>query len=471
MYYNYDPNDDFEFEKAPAADEGVSPVEGEYHYAYVRVQPMAVPAEEPKTEKKKKGGLIKLIAACLVCAILGGLAGGALVSAGRGSSKAAAASGGTLQLGSTVTKINANISNSGAVYTAEQVYGAAVNSVVGITTEIVGTNIWGQTTSSAASGTGFIISEDGYILTNNHVIESSSSQTVMLYNGESYDAKVIAADELNDVAVLKIEASGLTPVTIGDSDTLNIGQTIYVIGNPLGELTYTLTGGLVSALDRAINTDGSPINMFQIDAAVNAGNSGGPVLNASGEVVGVVTAKYSSTGVEGLGFALPINDVLDIAEDLMLYGYVTGRPYFGITVTTVSESAAEYYDMVPGAYVKAVDESSCAGKAGLQNGDIITAIDGEEVLSSSDVITIKAAHSAGDTLKLTVWREGEYLDMTVVLDEQPAPSEEESSEQDSSAGEQEQQEQQDQESGGYFFNPFSGLNPFSGTNPFSGSEG
>lgn len=450
MYYNYDRDGDYRFDEAPSA-QNESPVNSEYHFTYAQPEP---------EQKKKKPGLGRFIAACLVCAILGGVIGGVVTGFVADGRAEEAPSVNATQLGNTVTPINTNISSSGAVYTAQQIYDSACKSIVGITTEIVGTNIFGQVTSAAASGTGFIISEDGYILTNYHVISGFSSVSVMLHNEESYDAEVVAGDKANDVAVLKIEAPGLTPVTLGNSDELRVGQDIYVIGNPLGELTYTLTGGLISALDRAINTDGTPINMFQIDAAVNSGNSGGPVINAAGEVVGIVTAKYSSSGVEGLGFALPIDDVLAIAQDLIQFGYVTGRPYFGITVSTVSEAAAEYYNMVPGAYIKALDDNSCASKAGLSLGDIIVSIDGEEVLSSSDVVNIKSRHNAGDEIVLRVWRSGEYFDTTVTLDEEPP------------AAQTQPQEQQtpeesfgDSDEGEYYY-----IDPFAGT-PFEGFLG
>ena len=211
--------------------------------------------------------------------------------------------------------------------------------MVGISTTVTGYNMFGQLTSNAVTGTGFILSEDGYILTNNHVVEDAvstgSTVTVKLHDGSEYPAAIVGTEgNTNDIAVLKIDAEGLSPVTLGDSDKMQVGENIYVVGNPLGELTYTMTAGIISALDREIAADrNTTLNMFQLDAAVNSGNSGGPVFNDRGQVIGVVTAKYNSSGVEGLGFAIPINDAVSIAEDLI------NQAYLGITVTTEAEEA------------------------------------------------------------------------------------------------------------------------------------
>jgi serine protease Do len=302
------------------------------------------------------------------------------------------------------------------------------------------TNVFGQQVSGTVSGTGFIITSDGYILTNNHVIAEAYNGghdiTVILSDGTTYKAEIVGFEDDNDIAVLKIDAKGLDAVTIGDSDKMEVGEDIYAVGNPLGELTYTITSGIVSALGRSITgNDGTNINMFQIDAAVNSGNSGGPVYNSSGEVIGVVTAKYSQAGVEGLGFAVPINDAAEIATELMENGYVTGKAYMGVSVTTVSEQMAEYYGWVVGAYVRSVDSGSCAEKAGLKAGDIITKLGDTETVTAADLIAAKKEYKAGDTAELTVYRSGEYEKLSIYLRQETpkAPESEEPEAEDSAS--------------------------------------
>jgi len=301
---------------------------------------------------------------------------------------------------------------------------------VGIQLAANGTNIFGQQTiNEAVIGSGFVISEDGYIITNYHVAEpylvygapGGYVLRVVLYDGTTYDATVIGYEEQNDIAVLKINASGLNPVTIGDMTDVKVGNDVYVIGNPLGELTYTMTTGSVSALDRVITTEvSSSINVFQIDAAVNSGNSGGPVYNNRGEVIGIVDAKYSASGVEGLGFAIPIDDAMNIITDLIEHGYVTGKAYFGITVRTVDSMTAQYFNMHEGVFINSVEAGSCAEKAGLKAGDIIIKLGDDVVRSTEDLQAAKNAYSAGDTVPVTIFRSGEELVLNVTFDEQPA---------------------------------------------------
>ncbi|MBQ1954648.1 MAG: trypsin-like peptidase domain-containing protein, partial [Clostridia bacterium] len=237
---------------------------------------------------------------------------------------------------------------------------------------------------------------------------------VSLFNGTEYDAEYVGGDKLYDVAVLKIDAEGLRTVALGDSDNLIIGEDAIVIGNPLS-LTFSVTKGIISATDRVIDVDeNDTISVFQLDAAVNSGNSGGPVFNSRGEVIGLVDAKYAAEGVEGLGFAVPINQVMDVAEDLISYGYVTGRPYFGITASTASVARGFAVD---GARIESVDPDSCSAAAGLKVGDIIIAIDGRTVTSASDLISEKNNYKAGDTAELTVWRTGEALTLPITFDE------------------------------------------------------
>ena len=331
-------------------------------------------------------------------------------------------------LGSTLTNDGTTNTETDQVeYTGEKLtgsqiyYNLAVNQVVGVNSEST-TNVFGQPSSSAVSGSGFVISEDGYILTNYHVIEYAAQYgynlTVMFNDGKEYDATIVGYDESNDVAVIKIDATGLSPVTFGDSDSLKVGESIYVVGNPLGELSYSMSSGIVSATNRTIATDASTqINMFQLTAAVNNGNSGGPVYNEYGEVVGIVTAKYSEEGVEGLGFAIPINDVLDIVTQLIENGYISGQAKLGITVQTMDSSYASYYNVPEGAYVREVESGSCAEKAGIKVGDIITAIDNQEVSSKEDLISMLRNYSAGDTVTITIHRAGQTQQLSVTLDE------------------------------------------------------
>ena len=311
----------------------------------------------------------------------------------------------------------------GVVMTAEEIYTAACRSTVGVTIPGYAYNIFGQPGARAVTGTGIVLSEDGYILTNFHVIETAyengASIMILTYEGDEYEAEVIGIETDSDLAVLKVEAEGLTAAVIGDSDEIRVGQTIYTVGNPLGELTYTMTSGIISALGRRITTDEAVIvNMFQVDAAINSGNSGGPVFNVCGQVIGVVTAKYSQYGMEGLGFAIPVHDACRIADDLVEKGYVTGKAYLGMSFANVSASVARYYNMVQGVYISDVEEGSCSEAAGLEPGDIIVGIDGTSVATTDELVKAVKEHSAGDSAELTIWRGGDFLSMTVVFDEE-----------------------------------------------------
>ncbi len=301
-----------------------------------------------------------------------------------------------------------------------EIYDAALSQVVGIRTEVT-KNSFGQVTSTAVCGTGFVISSDGYILTNHHVIEYAviydQNITVMFYDGTEYPATLVGFEDDNDIAVIKIEATDLTPVTFCSSMT--VGEIVRVVGNPLGELTYTMTTGYVSALDRVIATDDfTSIHMFQIDAAVNSGNSGGPVYNGNGQVIGIVTAKYGATGMEGLGFAIPIEEAVSIATQLIENGYVAGKAWLGVSVEDVSQSVAAYFNMPVGIYVYSVTADSAAAAAGIRPGDIITALDGTEVASVAELKTTLRSYRAGDTVYITIYRSGEALELEVVLDEE-----------------------------------------------------
>ena len=304
-----------------------------------------------------------------------------------------------------------------------QVYAMNVNSVVAISNQST-TNIFGQVSETAASGTGFIISQDGYILSNYHVVEGAKRLTVMTYMGNEYEARLMGYDELNDVAVLKVEATGLDPVTIGSSDDLIVGDQVVAIGNPLGELTSSLTVGYISAKDRTINTDGSLINMMQTDAAINPGNSGGPLFNMKGEVIGITTAKYSgSTGsgasIEGIGFAIPIADAMGMTQDLIDHGYLRNQAYLGVTVRDLTSDIASVYSLPMGSYVDSVTEGSCAEKAGILPKDIIIGVGDYTVEGNSTLQSALRKFKAGDTTTITVYRAGATVELTITFDERP----------------------------------------------------
>ena len=317
-----------------------------------------------------------------------------------------------------------------------------------------------------------MLTQDGYIVTNYHVIEDAAEDSsvtieVSFANGDKYTAKLVGGEQDNDVAIIKIDATGLQPVTLGDSDQLVVGETVYAIGNPLGELTYSLTDGIVSALDRLIttsstdsngNTVSTTLNVLQTNCAINPGNSGGPLFDSYGNVVGIVSAKYtqSSSGVsaEGLGFALPINDVKEIFTELIEHGYVTGKPYMGIQVKDVSDEL-QSFGITAGARVSYVAEGSCAQKAGLQVDDIITAID-DTAIDSSTALTaaLSTNYKAGDTATLTIVRNQQEQKLTITFDEKNEQTESANQIQQDS-----QQSQQGQSGNGYYYQwPFGGFN-------------
>ncbi len=336
-------------------------------------------------------------------------------------------------------KLNSN--DTGKSLTTAQVYEQTVNSVVGITTEST-TNIFGQEAVAASAGSGFILSEDGYIITNCHVVEGADTIKVSLFNGDEFPAELVGADKSYDIAVLKIDAKGLPAVSVGDSDQLHVGENVVAIGNPLGELTFTMTNGILSALDREINTDGNPQNMLQTNAAINSGNSGGPLFDMDGNVIGVTTAKYSGstssgTTIEGLGFAIPINEALRVAYDLAEYGYVKGQAYLGVVVKTIPDNVASYYGLPIGPRVENVNPGSCAEKAGIQVGDIVMKFNGKEVENNPALLSALKKVKAGEVVNMTLFRSGAEVEVSVTLDERP-------SEEEISQREEEQQKQEEQ---------------------------
>ena len=378
--------------------------------------------EEPK---KKGSGNTKVIAAAMVCSIiLSGAAGfGGGILASRFTESESVQDTPSSSISSSIAPsspaeantVNTTVS-SGAMSIAE-IAAATANSVVEITTEsvVTGGGFWVQQYVASGAGSGVILSEDGYIATNNHVIENATSVTVRLHNGESYEAQIIGADSEKDVALIKIDATGLTPAKIGDSDALVVGEDTVAVGNPLGQLGGTVTNGIVSALDREITIDGQTMNLLQTNAAINPGNSGGGLFNEKGELVGLVVAKSAGSDLEGLGFAIPINDVMEVVEQLKEFGYVTGKPYLGISLVDINtvQRAMQYGVNRAGVYVMEVDRPEC----GLQAGDCITQINGFEVESSDDISDTIKAYSAGDTVEMTVIRNGETITVDALLGE------------------------------------------------------
>lgn len=394
--------------------------------------------EEPLHTEKSQMGVGTLIAVCLVCVLVAGILGiGGTYFAFRHQSalstkeaavaqelyEALAAEALSYDGEETIRFLDQYSSDGMEILSPEDIYTSACQSTVGVTIPGYSSNIFGQSSSRTVSGSGLILSENGYILTNYHVIEPAYTGgtpiQIITFDGMEYTAQVVGVETDSDLAVLKIDAMGLVPAVLGNSDEMRVGQTVYAVGNPLGELTYTMTSGIVSALNRSITTDiNITVDMFQIDAAVNNGNSGGPVYSAYGQVIGIVTAKYSENGMEGLGFAIPINDVYTIANELIANGYVSGKAYLGLTLTTVSASVAKYYNMVQGVYIYSVEPGSCSQQAGLKTGDIITAIDGQELLEKNDLIAAVKEYRAGDSANLTVYRDQAYTIITVIFDEE-----------------------------------------------------
>ena len=369
--------------------------------------------------KSRRHGHGKIIALALVVSLLAGAAGAGGVLAISGASGESRHSQILEGVRPNSTIDVATIDTSKEMTPAE-VYAQNVASTVGITTSIT-TNFFGFTTTSAASGSGFVLTDDGYILTNYHVIEDSNSIKVSTYDGSSYDAQLIGYDESNDIAVLKIEAEGLSPVVLGDSDNLNVGDSVVAIGNPLGELTFSLTSGVVSALDRQVTLSSNvTMDLIQTDCAINSGNSGGPLFNLYGEVIGITNAKYSSSGseasIDNIGFAIPINNVLNIVTSIIENGYIA-KPYIGVSVLTVDEDT-QSFGLPAGAAVKSVTEGSPAEKAGIQVNDIITAANGTEISTSEDLVDLVSSLYDGAELKLSIYRQGEELELTVTVGEQ-----------------------------------------------------
>ena len=381
-----------------------------------------VVTDTPVQPKKHHGGVGRVVALILSCAVISAACGfGGAILAQNGSRTGKTT---VQQSNRTAATVNVKKVDGQTLMTPSEVYASTVNSVVSINCSAVSTNIFGQQTESASSGSGFIYTADGYIVTNQHVVANASSINVTLYNGDTYPATLVGSDSDYDVAVLKIDAKDLPAVTLGSSTDVNVGDTVLAIGNPLGELTFSMSQGIVSCVNRAINVEGTPFNMIQVDASINPGNSGGPLMNLYGEVVGIVSAKYSSyanTTVEGLGFAIPINDVQSIIKDIMENGSVGNKAYMAITAGTMTQQMAAQYKInaTEGVFVYSVEDGGAGDKAGLKLGDVITKLNDTQITSMEDLSAAKKGFKAGDTVTLTVLRDGKEITTQLTFDAQP----------------------------------------------------
>mgnify|MGYP000821499094 CR=1 FL=1 len=299
-----------------------------------------------------------------------------------------------------------NVPTEGAL-SLQKIYSRNIDSVVSITSTGQGTT---------ATGTGVILTEDGYIVTNCHVVENGISITAQLTDGRTLPAMLVGADSVSDLAVLHIDTTGLTPAQFGDSDSLRVGDTVVAIGDPLGvKFRGTYTDGIISGIGRDMDMDGRTMTLIQTNAALNSGNSGGPLINMYGQVIGITNMKALSTGVEGIGFAIPTASIRPIVNALLADGRVSGRVSIGITVGAVSSAASEYYDLPEGLYISAVAEGSDAEKQGIQSGDMLLAVNGQAVTTTYDVSAVKDGLKVGDTVTLTIYRDGKTFDVDVKL--------------------------------------------------------
>lgn len=373
-------------------------------------------AKKPKKQRKpiSRGGIAIALAVTMVFSCGLGFGGGYFANKVNTSTSGSLNITKTSNSGTTTTASSTSTANS-----TSEIVKKTADSVVEISTESVVTGSFAQQYVQQGAGSGVIISQDGYILTNNHVINGANSVKVRLRDSTEYDATIVGSDSDNDIALLKVNATGLSPATFGDSNSLAVGDYVVAIGNPLGELGGTVTDGIISALARKVTIEDTQMTLLQTNAQVNPGNSGGGLFNANGELVGIVNAKQSATEVEGIAFAIPINNVLDILSDLKEYGYVTGKVDLGIDFTDItSDETAFYYGVnQTGCYVLSVDSGSNAEKAGITRGDLVTKVNDTDVSSSSDITTALEKAEVGDTVTFTVSRRGTSKTISFVLEE------------------------------------------------------
>ena len=381
------------------------------------VNPMMPPAQPQ--QPKKPGGAAKAVASVglvLACAVAG-FGGGAMsnyVLPGAANQTVVYRAADTGR-----TNENHTTASGDGVLSVSEISELASKSVVSIDTELMMTDLFGRTQAGGGAGSGVIISADGTIITNNHVVDGAQKVTVTLPDGTKYDGKVLGADAEADIAVVKIDATDLTPAVIGDSDDVAVGDFCLAIGNSLGQLSGTVTNGIISAKDREVTLENSTMTLLQMSAAVSPGNSGGGLFNERGELIGIVNAKTNGNGAEGLGFSIPVNDAMAVAEQLVANGYVSGRPALGISVVTVAsaEEAAMNGLSAPGVYIAALTEGGATQKAGLEVGDRILSIDGNVVNTQADVTAAIREKQAGDAVELTIDRDGSQMTMSAVLGE------------------------------------------------------
>lgn len=381
-------------------------------------------AKPPKKENRwarRAGAAVALVAVCAGAGFGGGYLGGV---AARGASSPVVyeqpKEGDSTTTGSVGNDTGSTNGLSADALSISQIASIVSPSVVEVTTETISTNPFFPQYVQDGAGSGVIISEDGYIITNAHVISGASQIKVRTSDKTEYEAELIGSDSKSDIAVLKIEATGLTPAVVGNSDNLVVGEFTLAVGNPMGTLGGTVTNGIISALNRDITVQGQTMNLLQTNAAVSPGNSGGGLFNEKGELIGIVNAKSAEEGAEGLGFAIPVNTAMEVAQSLIDNGYVTGRPALGIQVLAVSDwqMMVQYGVSQPGVYIVDVTEGSCADKAGLKAGDLFVSIDGNSVTGTVDVTGALDSHTVGDTLEIQVAREGKVVQVSVVLEEQ-----------------------------------------------------
>ena len=402
----------------------------EYHY-----QPQTEPPVKPKKEKKTRKPMGKKILAAVLALVL--VAGSCCITAAVVNEhweerEEALYEEFDRKLDAFEKKIDSMPSASGntarpadgSAMTPAQLYASQVNSVVAISTTVQ--SGYG---SGHSSGSGFILSEDGYVITNYHVVEGATDIEVIMHDGTEYAAELVGKDSSNDLAVLKVEAAGLPAATLGSSRSLVIGDMVVAIGNPLGELASTQTVGYVSGIDREVSTSGSitTISMIQTDAAINPGNSGGPLFNMYGEVIGITTAKYSGTtgsgaSIEGIGFAIPIDDVEPLISDLIDYGYVTGA-YMAVTVQDMDSESADMFGLPTGAYIVSVEKDGAAERAGIQPKDIVIGVDHYEVSNVTELTRALRNYKAGDTATVKLIRSGKEMTLEITFDERPQETE------------------------------------------------
>jgi serine protease Do len=392
---------------------------------------------EDYTKKKKPHIFLKILGGLLFAAVISASSIGGYIALSGDTPKFLASSSSSAQTSSSSSDSSSSSESQSLIKLASKTNALSIPEIVKkVTPSVVGISSVFPSTSSnfnfqgitpseqTATGTGIIMSQDGYIITNAHVISNSdtgqtaSAINVVLNDKTEYPATVIGCDTKTDLAVIKIQATGLTPAEFGDSSALEVGELAVAIGNPLGfELSGSVTAGIISAVDRKITIDDRTMTYIQTDAAINPGNSGGPLLNCYGQVIGINSAKISSSDVEGLGFAIPINSATPIVNDLIKNGYVTGRPLIGLSGEDITEVMAKYYNIPQGVYVRFITSGSSAEAAGIKVGDIIVGINGTTIKTMSELNEIKDKFKPGDKITLTIYRNGKNLDVSVTLAE------------------------------------------------------